>query len=449
MRRDSIALRLVLSSTLWIVATLAASGVLLVGLFQGHIERRFEHQLADHMEELVAAAEIGPDGAPILTWRPADPRFNRPLSGWAWTIQDDPRGAPLLQSESARGWTLRVPAADPLPPVRSVEAQGPDGRVLLVFERVIGLPRAPGPLLFRIAGPTSDIASDVWRFSGNTALVLGVLALFLIGLVGLQVTYGLRPLVRLREALGAIRAGRASHLPENFPAEVRPLARELNALMDYNHGLLDRARTQVGNLAHALKTPLAVLRNEAKHLDGDSGAVIRAHIAQASDDVERYLRKARIAGAANLLGVRADPVRVAADLKFTLEILHRERGLRIDLAVPPGLAVRVETEDLEEMLGNLMENASKWTNNKVRVAGRAAPRGRVVLTVEDDGPGIPADSRRAVLERGVRLDTRRGGTGLGLGIAHDIAALYGGALDLGGSPLGGLLAQLDLPAADS
>lgn len=442
MIRNSLRLRLLAASAAWIAGALLVTGGLIVLLFQGHIQERFEHQLRDHLEELVAAGEVDREGHFLLTWTPADPRFNRPHSGWYWQVL---RGGEVV-GQSRSILTARLPLPPELPEGGGmVGIRGPEGGELLLFARAIRLPRAGGPLWFVVSGPRAEVREEVGRFAVRIALVLAVLALLLTGGVALQVGYGLRPLARIHSSLAAVREGGAQRLPEDFPVEIRPLVTELNGLLAYNAALLERARTQVGNLAHALKNPLAVLANAGTALEGEAGEIIRHQVGVAAENVNRYLHQARIGGSANLLGARAELAAVARDLRFSLEVLHRGRNLEFRLGELEGVVLGMDREDLEELLGNLMDNACKWAAGVVEVRARREAGG-VVLVVGDDGPGIPEPGLARVLERGTRLDEKEPGSGLGLHIVQEIVTLYGGVLQLGPSPLGGLEARCRLPA---
>jgi signal transduction histidine kinase len=442
MWRRTLALRLIAASAIWIVGTLCAAGLLLLLLFRDHIERRFDAALADHLEELVAASEVGPDGGLQLSWQPYDPRFNRPRSGWYWQIEQG--GAMVAGSESL--WPERLPVGSATPADPMQELTGPAGDPLRAVVMPITLPGAPGGFVYTIAGPVIDIRRDVREFGAKLALTLAVLALGLIGAVAAQVYYGLRPLQRLRQALAAVRAGSTPRLPGTFPGEVEPLVHELNALLDHNAALLERARTQTGNLAHALKNPLTVIRSEAAAMAEPPGPVLREQADLMARQIEWHLARARAAGALGVLGARADVAEVARDLEFSLGRLYRERGLQIELRDLGGLVFQGDGQDLEEMLGNLMDNACKWARSRVRVSGSRNGQ-QLRLAVEDDGPGIATSDREEVLLRGRRLDEATAGTGLGLAIVRDVAELYRGSLALSRSALGGLLATLDLPAA--
>ncbi len=445
MRLRSLTFRLAATSIAWVVASLFAAGVLLVLLFRDHIERRFDQQLYDHLEELVAASEVSLDGGFALTWIPSDPRFERPHSGWYWQIAR----AGQVVAASASLWHGRLDVDGPKPgsgPKIALLAD-PEQRRLRAMVEAITLPRASEHFAFVVAGPASDIQRDVDRFAGQLAATLGLLGLVLLGAVLLQVRFGLRPLKTLRQALTDIRAGRAHHLPESFPDEVQPVVSELNALLDHNAAVLERARTQAGNLAHALKNPLTVARNEAREVAGDHGRTLRDQLALVSASIDRHLSRARAAGTADVLGARTAVAPAIEDLRFSMERIHRGRQLEIRVAGTDGLFFHGDRHDLEEMVGNLLDNACKWARSEVLVTTSSAD-GRLLIAIEDDGPGIPDERRDEVLQRGRRLDEAVPGAGLGLDIVQDVAELYRGRLRLAASSLGGTRAELELPAAD-
>jgi signal transduction histidine kinase len=349
MRHRTLTVRLIAASTIWIAGTLGAAGLLLLLLFQDHIERRFDAALADHLEELAAASEVGPDGTLQLSWQPFDPRFNRPRSGWYWQIE---QGEAIIErSPSLWPERLRVGPASPRDPIH--ELTGPAGEPLRAVVTPITLPRAPKGFVYTIAGPLGDVHRDVREFGAKLAVTMTALALGLVGAVVAQVYYGLRPLQHLRRALAQVRSGSAPRLPETFPGEVQPLVHELNALLDHTAALLERARTQTGNLAHALKNPLTVIRNEAGALAAPHGPVLREQADVMGRQIEWHLARARAAGAHGVLGARTVVAEVARDLEFSLERLHRERALAVELRDLTGLVFQGDAQDLEEMLGNL------------------------------------------------------------------------------------------------
>lgn len=445
MMRNSLTLRLVTTSFAWIGVTLLITAVLLIVLFRGHIEQRFEALLHDHLEELVSASELTPEGTLQMTWRPSDPRFKRPHSGWYWEVLQS--GVTVARSDSLWKESLRVtePGIGYIPQIQKFS--GPEDEPLQALVQDITFPEAKKPFLFVVAGPVADIEDNVRAFTAQVAITLAVLGIGLLLVVWFQVRFGLRPLQTLRRALGDIRKGNAERLPENFPVEVEPVVSELNGLLDHNRALLERARTQVGNLAHALKNPLTVIRNEAKAIESSQGQVIRVQTAAISNSVDRYLSQARIAGTAGILGARTNVKVIIDDLCFSMERLYQERALEIRYSVLEGCYFRGEAQDLEEMLGNLIDNACKWARSQVLVRAECA-KDRLLIEVEDDGPGIPEQQQVEVLERGCRLDEKVPGSGLGFDIVQDIAGLYRGSITFGQTPSGGLRVQLSLPATD-
>jgi signal transduction histidine kinase len=248
--------------------------------------------------------------------------------------------------------------------------------------------------------------------------------------------------------LSAIRRGEAERIPGEYPQDIAPLAQDLNLLLDTNREILERARTQVGNLAHALKTPLSVIVNEVENTPDEVAAKVREQAAVMRDQVNYYLDRARAAALAGTLGSITEVEPVIAGLTRTFAKIYRDRDLAIEVSIPPGTRFRGERQDLEEMVGNLIDNACKWASTRVAVAvevRREDDRSRLAVLVDDDGLGLPEESRTQVLKRGRRLDETKPGSGLGLSIVADLAALYRGSLTLGASPAGGLRAALDLP----
>lgn len=442
-RTSSLALRLLAGAGVWVGIGLVVCGVLLSSLFRGYVERSFDSQLAVLLQGLVAAAEVTPEGGVKLTRDIGEPRFGQVFSGWYWQIADE--RTPLLRSHSLFDEVLPVHGAL-AGPVASFEIEGPESRRLRVLERGIGLPGAAAPFRFSIAGDRSEIAEEIAAFDAALMQSLGVLGAGLLLGVFVQVHFGLQPLRRIGAAIAAVRAGRAARLEGSFPAEIAPLSNEINVLLEHNAQVLERARTQVGNLAHALKTPLSVLVNEAGSGSGPSGDTVQRQIGMMRRQIDHYLARARTAGSAKVLGARTEVQPAAEDLRRTLARIYAGKGVAIELTVSPGASFRGERQDLEELLGNLMDNACKWARSRVAVAATEAD-GTLTVLVDDDGPGLTEAEQAALFRRGQRLDESVPGTGLGLAIVRDMAELYGGAIALDRAPLGGLRARLTLPAA--
>lgn len=440
----SLALRLVLSAACWIAVALLAGGFALSAIFRDEVESGFDARLGVLLQGLIAVAERDADGQLQLARGIGEPRFDQPLSGWYWQIAEG--GRPMLRSRSLWDETLPLGTTPAQTEALRSDVAGPDGQALRVIERDIALPGSAERLRFAVAGDRSEIEATVRAFNTTLAWSLGALGAGLLLALLIQVRFGLQPLRRIRQAIVAVRTGQAQRLEGRFPTEIAPLSDELNVLLAHNAAVLERARTQVGNLAHALKTPLSVLTNEAGAAQGALADTVRRQTAAMRGQIDHYLARARTAAAARVLGVRTEVADVADDLRRTLARIHVDRGLALEVRVPAGLAFRGERQDLEELLGNLADNACKWAARRVVIAAHR-DGARLVLTVDDDGPGLPEAQHEAVFGRGTRLDETVPGSGQGLAIVREIAELYDGAVALEASPLGGLRAVLTLPAA--
>jgi signal transduction histidine kinase len=328
---------------------------------------------------------------------------------------------------------------------------GPEDQRLRLVERTVDL-GDDGRYLVAVAGDALEIDEETQSFDRAILVTLGVLAVVLLLTTMFQVRFGLAPLKRISDSLAAIRSGSAERLQGSFPEEIAPLARETNALLDANREIVERARTHVGNLAHALKTPLSVMMNEARG-DEPLAVKVREQANVMRDQVQRHLERARIAARANVVGTVTEVSPVVTALARSMEKIHRDRGIAIDIETPRDTRFRGERPDLEEMVGNLVDNACKWAQSRVAVEvlserGESFTAGSTLrVVVDDDGPGLTPSERERVARRGDRLDETKPGSGLGLSIVVDLAALYGGALTLGTAPIGGLRAELVLPAA--
>lgn len=439
----SLRFRLLAGAAVWIALALALAGLVLSGLFRDHVARRFEAELTNHLDQLAALTELGADGAPVLRQLLSDPRFRRPLSGLYWQV--GPGDAPVLRSRSLWDEVLPLPADEVADgDIHRHSVVGPAGRQLSVLERAVTFPNGTAPLRMAVAQDEAELRAVVADFNRVLWLSLGALALALIGAAVVQVSVGLRPLVRLRAELAAVRAGRRKRFGGDSPREVQPLLDDLNALLDHSEEVVVRARLQAGNLAHALKTNLAVLANEA---EGEAAA---RRVAEMRRHIDHHMARARAAAARGLPGVATPVADSAGALARVMEKLQGGNGrVIVTVRVPREHVFAGEREDLDEMLGNLLDNAMTWAGSRVEVASRLEAGGMLAVVVEDDGPGLPADRRDAVLAPGVRLDESTPGSGLGLAVVRDVARLYGGDLRLGDSSLGGLRVELVLPAAPS
>jgi signal transduction histidine kinase len=442
---SSLASRLVLGATLWTAVAVICTAVVLEAMFRRQVMATVEAGLAADLNQILAATELGPEGTPVLTRRPAEPLFEKPYSGRYFQL-GAPGSAPL-RSRSLWDAALALPPDDlPDGTLHRHEIAGPAGQRLLALERSIRLEGAAQPLRVAVAADLAQTAGPLREFRGTLIAALGTLGLGLVGAVLLQVRFGLRPLARLRAALAELRAGRRARLTGDWPQEVMPLVQDFDAVLDHNEAVLERARTQAGNLAHALKTPITVLSNAADAQGPALAETVRLQAASMRRQIDQHLARARAAATAGRPGAHADAVEIARQVARTLERLNAERGVAIRVeagAVPP---FRGDADDLAEILGNVVENAAKWARGRVEVRLAPAPEGLEVI-VDDDGAGLPPGEREEVFRRGKRLDETVPGSGLGLAIVRDLVGLYGGRIALEDSPLGGLRVRLGLPAA--
>jgi signal transduction histidine kinase len=440
----SLTKRIISLSIIWIVITLVVTGVLLGRFYRDHTEGHYDAHVFTHVEELIAAIETDADGHLVLSRTPTDPRFHRLDSGWYWEVFNG--GGSLQRSASLGGNHLDISEIilDENHEVQPL--YGPGDQKLRGQVVHVSFPHESGAVTVVATAPEMQITDDVHEFYAHiisSFLVLGIglsLAMFI------QVSVALKPLKAIRSAIGDIRAGKMERLPRDFPSDVQPLVDELNFLIDHNETLLKRARNQLGDLAHSVKNPLTVIRNEARNLSGKQGQLILDQSHVMANNIDHYLSRARIYGKQDAIGYRTSVKSVIDDLSFAVEHIYKERMISIDLQCMKDRWFRGEEQDLEEMAGNLIDNAFKWAKSRV-VVSCASDHNRLTLTIEDDGPGIDEQELDTITRRGRKLDERTPGHGHGLGIVEDIANLYGGSLELGRSELGGLKAELDLPAA--
>ncbi len=456
MRANSLALRLFVSATAWAVIILLITGIVLSSLYRQAVERSFDRRLGVYLRTLVAdVAAPEEDKSPQAL---GEPLFELPLSGWYWQITRLDPGKPELRASRSL-WDGGLPHLEdqgvtPAPDgSRQGYVTGPEDQKLRLVERNIDL-GDEGRYLVAVAGDAAEITDEIRAFDQALVATFSILAAVLLLTTMFQVRFGLAPLKRITDSLTAIRSGNAERLTGDFPVEIAPLARETNALIESNKEIVERARTHVGNLAHALKTPLSVIVNEAAARPGDPlASKVQEQAAIMRDQVTRHLERARIAARASVVGSVTDIGPVVEALARTMEKIHRDRGITVDVEVQDAIRFRGERADLEEMLGNLVDNACKWAASRVaievlRERRDAAGDDQVVrLTVDDDGRGLSPAEREQVALRGRRLDETKPGSGLGLSIVVELAALYGGELKLGAAPIGGLRAELVLPAA--
>ena len=443
----SLRLRLLLGGSVLIVLAVAVAGIALSALFGAHVLAQFDAAQTAELDGLAAALRLAPDGQVALRMEPADPRFRQPYGGRYWQITTDEPS--LLRSRSL--WDRTLPLEnDVLTPgaLHRHEVVVAGVGALRVAERLVRLSEQPDrPIRIAVGMPVAEIRAVLARFDRLLVATLVALALGLVAASWVQVTVGLSPLSGLGRALVRVRVGEALRLEGRWPDEVAGLVEELNALLAEQERSLARARAQAGDLAHGLKTSLQLLLLDADRLtreNSEQRTTIREQVTRMQRIIDHHLGRAR----AQPRGRRPAPiVLVAPSIEALVQVLGpaaAARSVEVQTVVSPGAGFAGDREDLEEILGNLLDNACKWARSQVRVEVKL-DGDRLVVAIEDDGPGLDEASAELAFGRGRRLDERTPGSGLGLAIAREITETIGGTIQLARSPLGGLAAMVHLP----
>jgi signal transduction histidine kinase len=428
----------------WIMLLLLGCGLALDRVLSSAITRNFDDQLEYVLTAMIVAAEIGPQGEVVFNRPLGDQRFLEPYSGLYWQVSGG--GFEPFPSRSLWDRQLKIDQAhNDTNSLHVYESDQIPNQTLRVVERDVRLPGSPVLWRFQVAQDREGLDAQISTLRRTLVRSFAILGIGLIALAALQTFYGLWPLRRVREAIQQMRLGQINRVDDAMPDEVAPMVDELNDLIAHNERQAEEARRHAGNLAHALKTPLTVIMNAATAQAADLPDTVVREARTMRRQVDHHLARARAVG-------RRGSAHSRALAWPSLEAVERAVGrlypdVRIDIDGPKTLAVHVERQDLDEMLGNLIENAAKYGGGSVFVTVQAEA-GYVEFLVEDDGMGIPEDERQRIFDRGARLDTSKPGTGLGLAIVRDVAEIYEGTVSLEESEdLGGLLVRLRLPIA--
>jgi signal transduction histidine kinase len=448
----SLRARLIVGAVVWIAIGVSAAGIFISALFRQYTIELVDNELRKDLEELMTLIDVEATGFPHLSRPLSDPRFGEIDSGFTWQVSRTGKG--LIKSLSASHYELPVPD-DALGQndAQKLTLDGPKGP-MIVFERLFAPDDSAPPLRIQVGVEVGIIEAMLPAFTRQLTGSLILLGLALVAAAALQVWFGLRPMSRLRQALADIGAGKTDKLPTDFPSEVRPLVDDLNNLIDANSQMLLRARTQAGNLAHALKTPLAILTDEAYRLqhrgEAESANVLLQQSQRMQRQIDYQIARARAAASRSVPGILANVAPIVGNIVTAMKRLYDSKSLRIVAEVDGQCVALCDPMDVNEMLANLIDNACKWATTTVAVGAVSDERGaEVVITVDDDGPGLPAQSLDRVFRIGERLDEQVQGSGLGLPIVRDLAHLYGGRVDLENIARGGLRATLRLPMSRS
>lgn len=435
--------RMILIAAVWISLLLVGGGLALDRVLVSAVTGNFDDQLEYVLRSLITSAQFDSNGEVMFNRAAADQRFLEPGSGLYWQVSA--KGFDPFPSRSLWDRRLAHVGGHVDRAVHEYDSTQFADEKLRIVERDVTLPGSPTLWRFQVAESRGELDAQIVVLRRTLVRSFLLLALGLVVLAALQTFYGLWPLRRVRAEIAALRAGSSNRIARSMPIEVAPMVDELNALVAHNERQAEEAREHAGNLAHALKTPLTVIMNAATAHADDLADTVCREATTMRRQVDHHLARARAVGRRGSAHSRAEVWPSVEAVERAVGRLYRH--VRLDVTGPKDLAVHVERQDLDEMLGNLVENAAKYGGGSVFVTVGAVERW-VEFQVEDDGHGIPEDERERIFDRGVRLDTGKPGTGLGLAIVRDVAEIYGGTVGLEESEdLGGLLVRLRLPAA--
>lgn len=438
----SLTRRMIGVAAIWISVLLLSGGFALDRVLTASIVNNFDDQLEYVLNAMIGASELGPDGEVRFNRPPADQRFLEPYSGLYWQISGE--GTDTFVSRSLWDRRLRVGGAHNDAAVHTYDSSEFAGEPLRIVERDVILPGSELRWRFQVAQSREIIDAQIRELRATLIWSFAALGAGLLMLAALQTVYGLWPLRRVRREVAMIRSGERTRISNEFPTEIRPLTEEINQLLAHSEEQAEEARRHAGNLAHALKTPLTVITNAATARAPDLDDTVCREALVMRRQVDHHLARARAIGRRASAQARAFVWPCVEAVQRAIDRLYED--VTVDLSGSREAQVRVERQDLDEMIGNLVENAAKYGGGRVFIT--IEPRdGMTDILVEDDGTGIPVQQREAIFARGARLDTDKPGTGLGLAIVRDVAEIYGGSISLEESEdLGGLLARLTLPA---
>lgn len=439
----SIAWRVFIFTALGLTVGLLLTGLLLSNLYSQALTRNIDDIAIRQTDALIARLLVEDENAQ-QSLPSIDPRYTQANSGWYWQIVDS-TGSISNVSTSAFG--VVIPHLD-VPFDEENKRRGntidEDGKRLRLFERKLFV-EEQNQVTITVTADWDEVAGEVSSFQNQAFMALVVIGLFLASLCALVARLSLGPLLRLSSEVEDVRTGEHSRIIGDFPKEILPVKSEINALLDVNDKILDRAKNQVGDLAHGLKTPIAVIRNETEN---SNSKLVPQQLDKMQSIVSRYLDRAQLAARTAARGKKTDVVAAVSRIVSVMNKLHRDKNAK--LIVEDGFAVSFlgDAEDLDELAGNIIDNAMKWASTRVEVHITKPTPSVLQIVVEDDGAGLSEQEQRAVFQRGRRLDEQVQGSGLGLGIVSELISVYGGEIELGTAKLGGLQVKMQLPAAN-
>ncbi|WP_260261802.1 ATP-binding protein [Vibrio intestinalis] len=433
-KRLSLKSRLVLAATVWLTAMIIAAGVTVPSQVYSYMVDDAKAQLNIYLDEITGNLEVDEAGELTLSTQLSDPRFSHPYSGLYWSASTD-----QSQIRSRSLWDRQITFKD-----KNTEAFGARDELLIYVDSTLYFPDYDGPIHITIGIDEQPIEDTLHKLMGQLWIILALLYVGVMAIIVIQVFWSLSPLTKMHKELNQLRSGDKTQLEDDYPSEIAPVVSDLNALVFHYQELLDRARHHAGNLSHALKTPLSVLKNEVATLDDDTKQHLQPPLDQIQNQIDYHLGRARMAGSKNILSVRANPSQRIDAISMAFDKVYADRGITLINEVDSELEVSIDPTDLDEMVGNLLENGYLWAQSIIRVHAQTLDQENVNIIIEDDGPGIPEEKLTQVVKRGVRLDETTPGTGLGLNIVSEMVHSYRGEIALSRSSMGGLKTVLTM-----
>ncbi|KII79472.1 ATP-binding protein [Vibrio renipiscarius] len=433
-KRLSLKSRLVLAAVVWLTAMIIAAGVTVPSQVFNYMVADTKSQLSLYMDEISGNLEVDKAGQLTLSAQLSDPRFSQPYSGLYWYASTADN---QLRSRSL--WDSNIELLE-----KKNEALGSRGEKLIFVHSNLYFPEYDGPITVLVGIDEQPIEDTVQNLMGELWVILALLYFGVLAVILIQIAWSLSPLTKMHKELSELRNGDKTSLSGDYPKDISPLVSDLNALLFHYQELLERARHHAGNLSHALKTPLSVLKNEIQQCDTELKDKLLPPVSQIQTQIDYHLGRARMAGSRNILSVKASPTERIDAISMAFDKVYASRDITLVNEIDDDLEVSVDPTDLDEMVGNVLENGYKWANSIIRVHAKMVDNDNVSLIIEDDGPGIPDEQLEHVIKRGVRLDETTPGTGLGLNIVNEMVHSYRGSLSLTHSPMGGVKAVLTL-----
>lgn len=439
MKTVSLKKRLLLGAGICSVVLILITGFAVQRYMQDYLRTELVSQLTLSLDELLSRLDFDTQQnrlSPVKAL--SDPRFSQPYSGYYWQIQTQEQV--VRRSRSLWDTELKFDGLNSEFGLDLLHVHGPAAGDLLVVQQKVTLPDSEQFYWVSVAQESESLDQTLEGVNGSLAIGLGLLAVGVMALIAIQLGWGLRPLGQLRRELSEIEAGDKTGFDYEYPQEIDPLVKDINKLLQHHQALLERARTNAGNMAHALKTPLSIMQNELAADDSQRSALLSAQLHKMRQQIEYHLSASQVA-AKQLLGAKCSPLIQCQNAVSAFSRLYGGRNITAKISVDGSVSVAVDARDFDEMAGNLIENAYKWAATTVEISATLAGDS-LCIVIEDDGPGMTASECDNVIKRGWRLDEQAPGNGLGLSIVADMVDMYQGTLSLGRSPLGGLSASL-------